>query len=115
MVIRWTLFCIHSIRLLADEGNWYTSNYDRHNSLYITDLQEQRNIDSCRAIGVGMAWHPNKHQLVILSPGDGARDVLIFDLDDYELHSIAKHIVGHNRRDHFTDYITDTILGWRAD
>ncbi len=99
----------------ADNGNWYVSDYARKNTLYIADMQNQKIINTCLPSGVGLAWHPNKNQLVFLTPGDGLRDVMIYDLDTYKLYAVAKHMVGYNDRDFFRSATEDEILMWRAD
>jgi hypothetical protein len=95
-------------------GEWRAFNYDTKNTLYIADVQNKKIINTCLSIGMRMAWHPSEHQLTFLNPGNGLKDVLIFDLDTYMLHPIAKHIVGDNQRE--LGYGTsDSILGWRMD
>lgn len=89
--------------------------YSTENRLYIADMKSQKIIDTCKAIGVGMAWHPDNHQVAFFSPGVGLKNVLIFDLDSFSLYAVANHIVGYNIQNQFGFTVEDSILGWRGD
>ncbi len=73
-------------------------------------------IDTCRAIGEGLAWSPSSDQLTFFEVGEGLKRILILDMQSYKLYGVANHIVGYDYRIYQGNYgASDRILGWRID
>ncbi len=91
-------------------------NYSRDNRLYIADMEERVVIDTCRAIGEGLAWSPTGDQLTFLEVGEGLKRILLLDMQSYDIYGVANHIVGYDYRIYQgNDSASDRIMGWRTD
>jgi hypothetical protein len=105
---------------ISPEGKAYptSSYYNIHNTLYIADTQNKVIINTCKAIGEGLAWSPdaNTDEMTFLASGEGLKDVLILSMSEYKMYSVAKHTVSYNKRiDQGYMGASDSIIGWRAD
>jgi len=79
----------------------YLIDYDPQNTLYILDTQEHKIMNTCLAIGVGLAWSPDNRQIALLDNGDEQSAVMILNIESNQLYNVAYH--------------TGSIIGWRAD
>jgi hypothetical protein len=79
-------------------------DYGVEKRLYLSDTETHQIIDTCLAIGVGLAWSPDSKQLAFLAPGRGREFVMILDTETWKLHPVAYHLVGWD----------EGVIGWRA-
>jgi hypothetical protein len=113
-------FAFIAFNMYVENNKAYPSSYYHRpdNILYIVDTQNRLIVDTCTAIGEGLAWSPDTSipEITFLAPGEGSKDVFILDMNSYKLHRIARHSVGYNRRIYQGSHsASDGIIGWRSD
>jgi hypothetical protein len=101
----------------AERKVYSLAYYGFENTLYIADTEQKRIINTCMAVGEGLAWSPvaGVSQLAIMPPGEGTKDVLILDIEADTIYPVAQHFVTYNRRIDQGRGSFYSIIGWRAD
>jgi hypothetical protein len=89
----------------------YYDYWEKPNTLYIADTQEQVVIDTCLSTGIGLAWSPDSSQLAFLAPGEGIQPIFVMDVENFNAYPVANHAVATTGV--AENYRPNSVIGWR--